>query len=304
MSKRAKGGESLSTATARSLVLAAERRFEAAGLYYGHGTDNARDEAVFLVFHALGLPFDVPDSRLDQVLSTNEIAQAEALIRERITSRTPAAYLTHRMWFAGHEFYVDQRVLIPRSPIAELILEGCEPWLARHPVARILDIGTGSGCIAIAAALAFPAAQIDATDTDPAALEVAAMNIARHDLARRVTLHQADLFPAGTSPYDLILANPPYVPFDEAAELPAEYLHEPRQALFAEDAGMFHVKRILVGAASSLNPGGILILDVGGIWPAVDAAFPTLPFTWVALTRGGDGICVLTRAELAQFALE
>ncbi|MSR15232.1 MAG: 50S ribosomal protein L3 N(5)-glutamine methyltransferase [Gammaproteobacteria bacterium] len=296
--------EVTNTATARSLVFDAERRFEAAGIYYGHGTDNARDEAVFLVFHALGLPFDATDRVLDATVSAGELARVEALISERIALRIPAAYLANRMWFAGHQFYVDQRVLIPRSPIAELILEDFEPWLAQHTVTRILDIGTGSGCIAIATALAFPGAQVDATDIDPAALEVAARNVSEHGLAERVTLHQVDLFPPLVTIYDLMLANPPYVPHAEAVDLPPEYHHEPRLALFADDAGMFHVKRILAGAAERLNAGGILVMDVGGIWPAVDAAFPNLPFTWVELAHGGDGICVLTQAELARFALE
>ncbi len=286
------------------MVFAAERRFEAAGLYYGHGTDNARDEAVFLVFHALGLSFDTNDEALDRELSVAELARAEALVSARISSRMPAAYLTNRMWFAGHEFYVDQRVLIPRSPIAELILDHFVPWLSQAP-RRILDIGTGSGCIAIAAAHAFSGAVVDAVDIEPRALEVAARNVGAHGLDRRVRLHQADLFPAnGQDAYDLILANPPYVPHDEVEELPAEYRHEPCGALFADEDGMCHVRRILATAGARLNPGGILVMDVGGTWPAVDAAFPTLPFVWVELARGGDGICVLTQAELAQFALE
>jgi ribosomal protein L3 glutamine methyltransferase len=295
----------VSVATARNLVLDAERRFVAAGLYYGHGTDNPRDEAVFLVFHALGLPFDASNVALDHQRSLQDLARVEALISARIARRVPAAYLTHRMWFAGHEFYVDERVLIPRSPIAELILERFVPWLTEHPK-RILDIGTGSGCIGIAAALAFPDAAVDATDIDPAALEVATRNVSAHALNGRVHLHQADLFPtpAKRGAYDLILANPPYVPHHELAELPAEYRHEPSHALFADEEGLYFVRRILRGAAARLHTSGILVMDAGGTWPAVDAAFPNLPFTWVELANGGDGICILTQAELAQFELE
>lgn len=291
-------------ATARALVLDAERRFKAAGLSYGHGTDNARDEAVFLVFHALNIPFDTSDQVLDRELSASDFAGVDALVRTRISTRKPAAYLTQRMWFAGHEFYVDERVLIPRSPIAELIVDRFEPWLAHHPVRRILDIGTGSGCIGIAAALAFPNATVDATDVDAGALEVAARNVASYQLGGRLYLHRADLFPATGAGYDLILANPPYVSLSEAAELPPEYHHEPAVALFAEDDGLFFIRRILTGAAQRLNPGGIFVMDAGGTWPTVDAAFPKLPFLWVDLAHGGDGICVLTHAELAEIELE
>lgn len=291
-------------ASARTLVLDVESRFKAAGLCYGHGTDNARDEAVFLVFHALNLPFDASDQVLARELSAGDLARVDAVVRARILTRKPAAYLTQRMWFAGHEFYVDERVLIPRSPIAELIVDRFEPWLGGHSVARILDICTGSGCIGIAAALVFSDATVDATDIDADALEVAARNVATHGLGGRLQLHRADLFPATGAGYDLILVNPPYVPHREAADLPPEYHHEPAVALFAEEEGLFFIRRILAGAAPRLNPGGILVMDVGGTWPTVDASFPKLPFTWVDLAQGGDGVCVLTQAELAQFELE
>ena len=196
--------------TARSLVLSAERRFKRARLYFGHGTDNARDEAVFLVFHALGLAFDCADASLDCELTALQQAAVKELVDERVTRRCPAAYLTKRMWFAGHEFYVDENVLIPRSPIAELIDERFAPWLGDLAIRRILDIGTGSACIAIAAALAYPAAHVDATDLSTAALAVAARNVATYGLGQRVHLHAADLYPQLTGePYDLILANPP-----------------------------------------------------------------------------------------------
>ena len=291
--------------TARALVLEAEARFVAANLYFGHGTDNARDEAVFLIFHALGLPFDCDDAALDAALPAGRVAAAERLVQTRIRTRRPAAYLTQRMWFAGHEFFVDERVLIPRSPIAELIADDFQPWRGAAPVARILDIGTGSGCIAIATALAYPAARVDATDISNAALAVAAHNVAHYQLGARVHLHSADLFPpAPPAPksYDLIIANPPYVPASEREDLPAEYLHEPAMALFADEDGLALVRRILVNAASYLNPEGLLVMDTGGSWPAVDRTFASLAFIWVELAHGGDGICVLRRPDLEKFA--
>ncbi|MBI4696308.1 MAG: 50S ribosomal protein L3 N(5)-glutamine methyltransferase [Gammaproteobacteria bacterium] len=284
--------------TPRSLVLDAERRFDAAGLYYGHGTDNARDEAVYLVFHTLGLPFDAPEAALDRPVDAAVAVRVEALVARRITERLPAAYLTKAMWFAGHEFYVDERVLVPRSPIAELILEDFAPWVDATRVERVLDIGTGSACIAIAAALQFPGAHVDATDVSTDALAVAAHNVERHGLGARVFLHRADLFPAEERRYDVILANPPYVPLDEMAELPPEYTHEPALALAAGDDGLDLVRRILDGAAARLRPGGILVMDTGATWPAVEAAFPGLPFIWVELAHGGDGIFVLHREDL------
>ncbi|MBI2801488.1 MAG: 50S ribosomal protein L3 N(5)-glutamine methyltransferase [Gammaproteobacteria bacterium] len=291
--------------TARALVLEAEARFVAADLHFGHGTDNARDEAVFLVFHALGLPFDCDEAALDVALPVGRVAAAERLVQARINTRRPAAYLTQRMRFAGHEFFVDERVLIPRSPIAELIADDFQPWRGAIPVARILDIGTGSGCIAIAAALAYPTAQVDATDISSAALAVAARNVAHYQLSARVHLHAADLYPpAPPAPkrYDLIIANPPYVPASERKDLPPEYLHEPAVALFADEDGLALVRRILVNAAEYLNPAGLLVMDTGGSWPTVDREFASLPFTWVELAHGGDGICVLRRPDLEKFA--
>lgn len=290
--------------TARSLVLAAERRFRRARLFYGHGTDNARDEAVFLVFHALGYGFDSPDRLIDTPLDGPAIAAVEALVEARIARRCPAAYLTGRMWFAGHEFAVDENVLIPRSPIGELIRQRFAPWVEASEITRILDIGTGSGCIAVAAAHAFPAAEVDATDISQAALAVASRNVAAHDLQSRVHLHDADLFPAPGAVYDLILANPPYVPESERQDLPAEYLHEPALALFAADEGLALVKRILSGALTRLSENGALVLDVGGSWPALEAAYPRFPFLWVDLQHGGDGITVITRAELTRLPLQ
>jgi len=285
-------------------VLAAERRFRRARLYYGHGTDNARDEAVFLVFHALGYPFDCPDEVVDAPLDLGAQEAVEKLVAARIARRCPAAYLTGKMWFAGHEFMVDDNVLIPRSPLGELLREACVPWVEPAAVKRVLDIGTGSGCIAIAAAHAFPGACVEATDVSMPALAVARRNVDAHGLQERVTLYRADLFPPDSAPYDLILANPPYVPLAERAALPAEYLHEPALALFAADEGLALVKRILRAAARKLGPRGVLLLDVGATAPALEAAFPGTAFLWVALRHGGDGIAVLTQGELARIPLQ
>ncbi|MGD9602115.1 MAG: 50S ribosomal protein L3 N(5)-glutamine methyltransferase [Gammaproteobacteria bacterium] len=291
---------------AREAVLDAERRFKRARLYFGHGTDNARDEAVFLVFHALGLPFDCPASRLEAPLNEAQLAAVESIVASRIARRCPAAYLTGRMWFAGHEFQVNEHVLVPRSPIAELVLDRFAPWYHGPAITRILDIGTGSGCIGIAAALAFPDAHVDATDVSPRALAVAARNVARHAVAARVHLHEADLFPESRAyaPYDLVLANPPYVPASERAELPDEYTHEPPLALFAEDEGLALIRRIIAGTAGRMARHGLLVLDAGGTWPAVDEAFRGLPITWVELAHGGDGIGVITQPDLERFALQ
>lgn len=284
--------------SARRCVLNAERRFRRARLVYGHGTDNARDEAVFLVFHALGLPFDVDDATLDAPLDTAAAARVEALVRARIETRRPAAYLTGRMWFVGHEFMVNEHVLVPRSPIGELVGARFRPWLDPDRIERVLDIGTGSGCIAIATALALPACRVDATDVSAEALAVAQANAERLNVADRVSFHLADVFPPHDGTYELILANPPYVPQAEYDELPAEYLREPEGALVAGDDGLDIVRRILAALPRRLSTEGALIMDTGATSDALAAAYPELPFTWVELEQGGDGISVLRRSEL------
>jgi len=283
--------------TARALVHWAERRLARAGLAFGHGTDNARDEAVWLVFHALGLPFDCAEAALEAVRAPAVVAAARALVERRIASRRPAAYLTGRTWFAGLEFAVDERVLVPRSPIAELVERGFGPWIDPARVRRVLDIGTGSGCIAVAAALALPRARVDATDVSAPALAVAAANVARHGVAGRVRLHRADLFPPRGGPWDVIVSNPPYVPEAGIAAFPAEYRHEPALGLAGGEDGLVLVRRILAGAAARLRAHGILVVEVGAGAAALEAAFPALPFTWVEFDRGGEGVFVLTRAE-------
>lgn len=289
-------------ATPRALIESAARRFRRAGLFFGHGTDNARDEAAFLVLHALGLPPDAGDELLDAPLDAAGLASAEDLLAMRLKRRCPAAYLTQRMWFAGHEFYVDERVLVPRSPLAELINARFEPWLDAAHVTRILDIGTGSGCIALACALAFPAAEVDATDLSVDALAVAAINRARHGLDGRVSLIEANLFPAGAARYDLIVSNPPYVPAARMAKLPREYLEEPAMALVAGDEGLACVDGILARAAEYLAPDGVLVVEVGEIAAAVDQRYAHLPLTWIEFEHGGEGVFVITREDLARAA--
>lgn len=285
--------------TAAALVSAAARRFEAAGLFYGHGTDNAEDEALFLVLHALGWSYEVPASALERALEPAQVEAVERLVRQRLETRRPAAYLTGHTWFAGLEFEVDAHVLVPRSPLGELIGDGFAPWREAADIRRILDIGTGSGCIAIAAAVACPTAVVDATDTSAEALAVAARNVARHGLTDRVHLYEADLFPPGARTYDVIVSNPPYVPAASWATLPPEYHAEPRAALVAADAGQDCVARILRGAGARLAPDGVLIVEVGEIWPAVAARYPRLPFTWLEFARGGEGVFLLEAADLA-----
>jgi len=279
-------------------VLNAERRFAAAGLVFGHGTGNARDEAVFLVFHALGLPFDCSDALLDEALDGEQRRAVEALVTDRITTRKPAAYLTRRMWFAGHEFYVDERVLVPRSPIAELIGLGFAPWLNADKLQRVLEIGTGSGCIAIAAALALPRALVEATDISPAALETARMNAVRYPHAHvRIRFVESDVFPPAGDRYDLIVSNPPYVPSDVVAALPPEYGHEPVIGLDAGPDGLKFVRRIVDGAAERLNDNGALIIDVGEMADAVDREIDRVSFTWIELEFGGEGIGIAYRDD-------
>ena len=282
----------------RELVFDAEQRFESAGLWYGHGTDNARDEAVFIVFHALGLPFDVTDEVLDHPLMTEQCEMVEALVTERIDSRQPAAYLTGRMWFAGLEFHVDDRVLVPRSPLAELIGNHFEPWLDIQSVRNVLEIGTGSGCIAVAMARLFDNVQITATDIDADALAVASSNVDRHGVADRVRLVKADLYPDSDDRFDLIISNPPYVPDGEYENLPEEYLREPAHGLFAGDDGLDVVRELLPLAARHLEVDGHLVVDVGATWPRIDSAFPDLSFVWVELDHGGEGIGVIDAQSL------
>ncbi|HTP37978.1 MAG TPA: 50S ribosomal protein L3 N(5)-glutamine methyltransferase [Steroidobacteraceae bacterium] len=270
------------------------RRLAAADLYYGHGTDNPRDDAAALVWHVMKLAPGAPRRVYEKRVPAAALARMEALAERRIGERVPVVYLTQRCWFAGLQMFVDPRVLIPRSPLAELIEARFQPWITPSRVRRVLDLGTGSGCIALACAKAFPKARVDATDISPDALAVARINIRHHRLGRRVRALQSDHFAAlkGRS-YDIIVSNPPYVGQRELAGLPAEYAHEPRLALEAGKDGLDSVRAILAEAGRHLNPGGILVVEVGNSEHAVRRQFPTLPFIWLQFERGGGGVFLL-----------
>lgn len=287
--------------TVAGLITACAMRLDAAGVFFGHGTENARDEAAALVFHVMGL--DHADARRAYRLGVPapDRLRIEALLAMRISSRRPLPYLTGEAWFAGLPFHVDERVLIPRSPFAELIASRFEPWLDPAKVRRILEIGTGSGCIAVALALAFPGCSVTATDISADALAVAARNVQRHNLADRVALVQADLFAGLEGPFDLIVTNPPYVPEEDVASFPPEYGHEPRLALVSGADGMETPARILHHAARFLTPHGWLALEVGARVSVLEARFPRVPFLWPELMNGGEGIALVSAADLRAY---
>ena len=283
-----------------ALIEEGRRAFESADLWFGHGSDNAFDEAAELVLFGAGRGHEEAPGVYGAEVDAATVRKIRELFARRINERVPAAYLTRRMWFAGLEFYVDERVLVPRSPIAELIESHFSPWIGTAPVGRVLDIGTGSGCIAIGCAVAFPDAVVDAADISEAALDVARINVARHRLAQRVQLYRADVYdglPEGAR-YDLIVANPPYVSQAEVDALPAEYRHEPALGLAAGDDGLDIVRRILAGAGKRLTPEGLLVVEVGDTEEATVAAFPELPFTWLEFERGGGGVFLLNATDL------
>lgn len=285
--------------TLGELARSSARRLARARLTYGHGTDNPLDEAAALVFHALDLDHEDAPQIYARIVKPAERRRVERLIERRIRERRPAAYLMGRMWFAGLEFKVDERVLVPRSPIAELIVGGFRPWIEPQRVRRVLDIGTGSGCIAIACAYAFARARVDATDISAAALTVARMNIRRHRLASRVSAIRGDLFGGlGRRRYDIIVSNPPYVATKEWRALPAEYRHEPRIALESGSQGLDAVARIVREAEHHLRPGGILVVEVGDTQAALERTYPRVPFLWLEFERGGGGVFLLTREQL------
>ena len=274
-------------------------RFNEAGLHFGHGTDNALDEAAWLVLHALSLPADLPAAYYRSRLTEPEKKAVMSLLLERIQSRKPAAYLTGEAWFCGLSFKVNESVLVPRSPIAELIQDGFSPWLDGVEVARVLDLCAGSGCIGIACAHALPDVRVDLSDISGAALNVARENIQRHQLEDRVVAIQSDVFAQlPVNSYELIVTNPPYVDRQEMARLPGEYQREPRLGLAAGDDGLDIVRRILAGAGAYLAPDGLLIVEVGNSRPAVEQAWPEVPFTWLEFENGGYGVFLMPAAQL------
>jgi ribosomal protein L3 glutamine methyltransferase len=281
------------------LIEWASERLERAGLVYGHGTENAWDEAAWLVLHALGLSpqESLPDP--GQAVSAAERNRVERLLERRIGTRKPLAYLLQSAWFCGLEFFVDERVLVPRSPIAELIANGFFPWL-QQPPSSVLDLCTGSGCIAVACALAFPDAEVAATDISEPALAVARINRQRYDLEERLRLYAADVFEGlPRRRYDLIVSNPPYVDAGDMAALPPEYRQEPVLGLAAGADGLDIVRRILRHAPDYLSPQGLLAVEVGNSQPALLEAFPELPFLWPEFEHGGGGVFMLTAEDLA-----
>lgn len=274
-------------------------RFNEAGLYFGHGSAHARDEAAYLILHTLKLPLDELDSVLDRQLTLAEFKSLEGIVRRRVDERVPAAYLTREAWLGEFRFYIDERAIVPRSYIAELLRDELVPWVsADQPVDKALDLCTGSGCLAILLALAFRDAEVDATELSAEALEVAARNVSDYGLQDRVHLTRGDLFAGLTGRYDLIVSNPPYVNRESMENLPQEYRAEPQMALAGGEDGLDIVRRLLAQAGSHLNERGILIVEIGHNRDVLEQAFPKLPFTWLE-TSGGDGfVFLLTAAEL------
>lgn len=284
--------------TVGDFILWGEEQFDLNNLYFGHGTDNAWDESLTLVLFALALPWDTDSSILEQPVTDQQKTIITQLFNRRINEQLPAVYLTGEAWFAGFKFEVDQRVLVPRSPIAELIERQFEPWLPHQP-ATILDLCTGSGCIGIACAYYFPDANVTLSDISTGALAVAERNIHHHQLAHRVSARHSDLFAGlGSDKYDLIVTNPPYVDAEDIASMPPEYHHEPEIGLASGDDGLDFTRRLLLEAGGHLTDRGTLIVEVGNSGMALEEAFPHVPFMWLEFERGGQGVFVMTAEEL------
>ncbi len=278
-------------------IVAAAHRLDAAGVAFGHGTDNPVDEAAWLVLHAVGLsPVVAPDYA--RRLTPSELRAVDALLQRRIEERVPTAYLTGRAWFAGHELLCDARALVPRSPLAELIVAGLPGLVASDVPVRVLDLCTGGGCIAIACAHALPLADVDASDLSVDALALAADNVRLHALQDRVHLLQGSLYEPVHGPYELILSNPPYVDAADLAAMPEEYLREPPMGLGAGEDGLDLVHRMLAEAPAVLAPGGALVVEVGNSGEALARAYPDLELEWIDFENGGDGVFAVRREAL------
>lgn len=287
--------------TVRDLLRFAVSRFASSPLYYGHGTDNLWDEAVHLVLRSVHLPLENNNVFLDARLTRPEREMILGRIERRISERIPVAYLLGEAWFMGMPFHVDERVLVPRSPLGELLENGLQPWLGDAPVARVLDLCTGSGCIGIGAATVFDQADVDLSDVSPEALAVAESNIGLHGLEDRVQTLQSDVFDQIESRYDVILSNPPYVDAEDLADMPEEYQHEPALGLAAGADGLDIAHRIIAGAANHLTEKGLLIVEVGNSWGAMDDAYPDLPLTWLEFENGGDGVFLISAPDLREW---
>lgn len=279
----------------------ASSQFQSNQLYYGHGTDNPWDEAVLLVTASLHLPFDITPQQAECRIITDEKALLAERIQRRVEDRIPVAYLINEAWFAGMPFYVDERVLVPRSPLAELLDNRVGPWLDGLEPLRVLDLCCGSGCIGIASLQQFEEAQLDLADLSEDALDVAQINVERYGLYEQVAVIKSDLFSNLQGPYDLILSNPPYVDAEDLADMPQEYHHEPAMGLGSGDDGLDITRRILAEAPDYLSDNGVIVVEVGNSWINLEAAFPQVPFTWVSFENGGDGVFVFTKAELERY---
>jgi ribosomal protein L3 glutamine methyltransferase len=287
--------------TVRDLIRYGVSRLNAAKVSFGHGSDNAWDEAVYLVLHALHLPLDTLEPFLDAHVLPDEREQVLTLLDRRVRERVPAPYLTNEAWLRGRRFYVDHRVIVPRSPIAELLDDSLSPWVDDpETVEYVLDMCTGSGCLAVLSALAFPFAHVDGADISASALEVAMHNVGAYGLHDRVFLHCSDLF-AKLAPreYDVIICNPPYVNAGSMDALPAEYRHEPQVALAGGDDGMDLVRRILKDAPAYMKPAGLLVLEIGHERAHFERAFPDLEPVWLDSAEASDQIMLFTREQLA-----
>jgi ribosomal protein L3 glutamine methyltransferase len=292
--------------TIRDWLRYAVSRFENSDIFYGHGTDNSYDEAVWLIMSALHLPHDTLNNFLDARLTTEESQHLATLIEKRVTDHIPTAYLVNEAWLRGFKFYVDERVIVPRSFIAELLEDGLQPWVEfPEMVESAADICTGSGCLGILLADAFPNAHIDVVDISPDAIDVCNINIGRYGLEHQIQAVQSDMFTALKGrKYDVIISNPPYVDAPSMSELPEEYRKEPQLALGSGVAGLDHTHTLLTQAAEYLNDGGILVVEIGHNRDALHEAYPELPFTWLDTSAGDQFVFMLTKEDLIEAGLQ